>query len=173
MPRAGVGIEFFVAKRVIRFQPQPRFRPEQANAVDAAFARGHMFLKPPAQPTKKVKLTVERLACGRVCAGQRVIAGLIKIRMIQRDGTRAGCEIASVEVDHIGQHGLAAFFAMEPQHLFDRARLTERVEQVFRVEAVVEPLLGCGGDQAVHGIDDRHVGKRVEIDPQHARRNIR
>ncbi len=84
MPFAGVGVVFLVVERVVAAQLQPRFGAKQRNTVDLAAVRRHMFLEPPAQPTKEIKLPFLGVPLpGRILARQRVIARAVQMRLIQ------------------------------------------------------------------------------------------
>jgi hypothetical protein len=148
VPRAGVGVHFLIAERVVGPEPQTRARLEQADPVDPALGFGHMFLEAPAQAAVEIELPVE-FGLVFAFAGLGVVARGIEQGRVDRDRIGKPVQVAGVEVDHEGQDGVAAFLHHPCRHFADAAILAERVEQVFAVVAVMQPLARRLVDQGV------------------------
>ena len=89
------------------------------------------------------------------------------MRGVERYGIGMRRQILCIEVNHIGQHHVAAFLGMEGQHLRYVPGLAEGVEQVFRIVAVIEPLARRGLDQLIDRIHERLRAGGVVIHPVH------
>ena len=85
VPRAGVGVVFFIREGVIVPHPQAGLGAEQRDTVDLAPRGGHMFLEPPTQSAKEIKLPFLGVVVRRaVRPRQRVIAGPVQKGVVQR-----------------------------------------------------------------------------------------
>ena len=154
VPRAGVGVQLLVGQRVILAQVQARRGAEKGDAVDLAAGGGDVFIEPPAQPAEEIQLPLARVVVvGRIGAAKRIIAGAVEHGACQIDAIGVAAKIGGVKVDRVGQHRKAPFLAVKGQHFPQVAMFAKRVEQVFRVEAVVKPCARRrGGDEGVDGL---------------------
>jgi len=123
-----------------------------------------MFFITPAQAAEEVQLTLSWVVVvGGVRTGQRIISRFVQMGIFEADSGGMGVQIAGIEVDHIAQHRVAPFFGVKCQHLGHGAAFAERVEQILRVVAVIEPRSRRRLDQGI----DRHCqhvgGKRIRV----------
>ena len=151
MPRAEVGVVHFIVQCVICAQLRPRLRAKQADPVNLAALLRDVFLEPPPYSSKEVELPFFWLPIGvGVFVGQCVVDLFIKVRAL--NGNRIGTlvQIVCLEINHICQHRIAAFFGVKMQHFFEAMCLGERVKQVFSVVTVIDPLPVRGTDDTVY-----------------------
>ena len=151
MPREEVGVVHFIVQCVICAQLRPRLRAKQADPVNLAALLRDVFLEPPPYSAKEVELPFFWLPIGvGVFVGQCVVDLFIKVRALNgnRIGTRV--QIVCLEINHICQHRIAAFFGVKMQHFFEAMCLGERVKQVFSVVTVIDPLPVRGTDDTVY-----------------------
>ena len=92
--------------------------------------------------------------------------------IFKRHGVFMCVEVTGIKVDHIGEHRIAPLFGVEGQHLAYGAGLAEREEQVFGVEAVIEPCAGGRGNDLIDRLDEVGAGDHVEINPLYPLRYI-
>ena len=151
MPRAGVGVVLFIVQCVICAQFKPRLRAKQADPVNPTALFRDVFLEPPPYSAKEVELPFFRLPIGvGVFAGKCVVALFIKVRSLSGNRIGMRVQIVCLEIDHICQHRIAAFFGVKMQHFFEALDLGERVKQVFSVLTVIDPLPVSGTDDTVY-----------------------
>ncbi len=138
MPWTGIGVVFFIIKSEVVAQRQALGGAKDRNAVNLAPVCRDVFFKPPAQSAVKVKLTLFGVVVVvGIVARERVIAGAVQMGIFQRHGARRAVKIRCVEINHIGEHGIAPLFCVEGQKFSDGAAFAEGKEKILGIKTII------------------------------------
>ena len=173
VPRAGVSIVFFVVECVIHPQCQPGLRSENGDTVDLSAGGRNVLFITPSQAAEKVELTFFRVTViAQISSGECIIARLVEVGLFQGYAIQELVKVACIEIDHIGQHGVAAFFSMERQHLSDGPFRGERIEKILRIIAEIHPDTRTGLIQRIDRGGQRFRRGEAEINAVHFFGNV-